>query len=384
MKQLTGRSLFFSSMMGLLGPAVSYAQAPVTVKTVPAKPMAASNVHTSNLHTKSAPKSAVSLKSATQTKSAPQKPLTSKTVAMPQTASISKTFVPVAGTTATAKSNTENQKRPRPISPVQKNVFTANSALNLSAAPAPVVRKSEEKTWNLMGNLSRATSMKDFHDDTRKDSVDFTGRVGLKLDDYSASSFFAYSKNLKEGADDSDWIDTVFSVSRKAWVIANTIKLTPSLIMIAPTSKDSRERQNLMGGIGPGLGFGFDKGILPEGLVLRASVNVLRLVHAYEEAQDGAVNTQWTSAQMLGMSYDYKSVGFSIDFVHRNGLTYQGSLKEKFEHIEELYYNATPNVALAVGHALFGAALKADGETSNYAVTNERDSLVYAGLTITY
>lgn len=232
-------------------------------------------------------------------------------------------------------------------------------------------------------SLARTRSLYDYQDGTLKESTDVGGSLGLSLTDlWKVSLKFAYSQDERD-SEASGWGDTSISVSRKASTFSN-FTMAPAMTVTAPTSKDSGTRQNMTGALTGSLKFGFAEGVLAEGFSLGAGLSLTRIFHDYDTAIDGKVNTQWSSSQSLSAGYKIGDFSISASFAHKNGLSYQDQLRENFEHSEEIAWQGHKNVSFAIGHALSGSALKANGVDSNLSLMNENNSMVYGSISASY
>lgn len=249
----------------------------------------------------------------------------------------------------------------------------------LVAAPAP-----EAKKWSAMVSLSRSTSLYDQKDGSRRDSGDVYARLGLKVtDNWGLSTAIGHSTDLNN-SEYSDFGDVSFGASRKAMKLGTLMSWTPSLAAIFPTSKSSQVYQNMLFAAGGTVSVALVPEILPENLTVGFAVGLTRLVHQYEENSLGGVNTEWSSRQSASVGYSLGRFSLSAQFIHRNSLSYQGTLREGFDHTEDLSYQASDNLSVSIGHSLSGSALRPNGQDSNLALVNENDSTVYGSLTVSY
>lgn len=243
-----------------------------------------------------------------------------------------------------------------------------------------VVIPKVEKTWSMSANLSRATSLYNYQDGTQTESADSLVTASYKIfKNYSLSTIVAYSNDLRK-SESSDWDDTPVRLAVSPWAISQTLYFSPSYFIVVPTSKDSSVRQSMHLAAGAGLGFGFNEGILIPGLALRTSLSLSRLFHEYETALDGKVNSQYSSKQSISGVYSLKKFSLTLEVLHRNSMTYQGNLKEAFEHTEELSFAVSDHFSLAVGHGLHGSVYKANAQDTNLSLINENDSKVYGAV----
>ncbi len=249
-----------------------------------------------------------------------------------------------------------------------------------STQQTAVVIPKVEKTWSTSASLSKATSLNNYQDGTQTESVDSLVTASYKIfKNYSLSTLVTYSNDLRK-PEISDWSDTPIILAPSSWAISRTFKFSPSFFIVAPTSKDSRVRQSMQVAAGAGLGFGFNAGILIPGLTLGTSLSLSRLFHEYETALDGKVNSQYSSKQSISGVYSLKKFSLTLEVLHRNSMTYQGNLKEAFEHTEELGFAVSDHFSLAIGHGLHGSVYKANAQDTNLSLINENDSKVYGAV----
>lgn len=243
--------------------------------------------------------------------------------------------------------------------------------------PAPVV--------DGFVNVSRSTNLYDFQDGSRQDGMDYTGRMNFNISqNYLIRVDAGYSQNLKD-PETSDWNDTSASLRRKPFAISRNLLMGFSVGGVAPTSKDSSKRQNSMGTMTTGLNFSVNPKALIAGLNILGSLSLSKNFHQYETDINGKVLNQYSSSQSLSVAYNWSmGLSASANFVHRNGLTYQNNIRESFEISEEIGYDITKAISVAVGHSNSGNALKANGTDSNVQFMDENSSIVYTSGTVSF
>ena len=262
---------------------------------------------------------------------------------------------------------------------IVKPTVIANVMTSESVMPAKI-----EKLWSVSGTIAQTSNLYDYHDGTRQDSADLLGLFSYKINKtYSLVSAVSYSQDLKT-PESSDFGDLPVTLAHSPWIISKTFSLSQSATLLLPASKDSSKRVGMQFGIGTGISLSVNDGILIPGLSIKSGLSLSRLFDKYETALDGRVNTEYSAKQTISSTYSYKKFSASIEFVHKNALSYQGSLKEGFEHTEELGYSMNDQISFALGHTLAGSALKANGSDSNVSLINDNDSKVYGAITASY
>lgn len=256
---------------------------------------------------------------------------------------------------------------------------TDNAKLQVNVAKP----KPPESRFNGSVNLARYGSLVDHQDGTRMDSLDTSLSMSYMVtENYKLGSLFYYSQNLK--TEMGDWDDANLSFSRKAAPLFSRLLFSPAIVATAPMSKDSRIRQEYLGGIGAAGRFSFQPGTFVGGLDFKFSISLSRNSFQYETATNGKPNNQYSSVQKLVATQNYKKLTSSIVFFHINTLSFQNELRESFMHMEELSYEFSPRFSAAIGHANVGSALKPNGQDNNILLINENSSAVYVSTTVSF
>ncbi len=264
--------------------------------------------------------------------------------------------------------------------------------------------EKEEKTvgptqFEIALQISRGTSLYDHKDGSRSDSMDYLAMPQMKLSFGSVKGKIVYSQNLRDDGNTydgtaaaSDFGDISLTVAKNPykwmWSGPYVITLTPFASGVIPVSKNSLKRDELKTAISAGASFG----IIPDGISpetdcfwsFAIGITAGRNFHTYDTDINGKVLNRYSSNQTLNISYNYKDFSFGVEFINKTRWTYQGNVKSAFEHSQEIGYNVTDNVSVAVGHSNGGSALKANGVDSNLELVNENDSSVYGTLGLSF
>jgi len=232
-------------------------------------------------------------------------------------------------------------------------------------------------------NIARGRSMVDFQDGSRAEVLEIATKLKYGFGpNYKSSLLVVYGQNPK--TQEGDWVDPQFTLSRKEFQMGTKLTFSPGMLLDFPASKDARLRQELQGAAGISGRLGFQPNVLIKGLDLYFSTTLVRKFHRYQTATDGSVNTAYSSLQKLATTYTMGKFSLTGIFYHSNSLTYENGLKESFQHIEEIGYDFTSNINLALGHTNSGPALKANGQDNNILITNDNSSVVYVSTTISF
>lgn len=239
------------------------------------------------------------------------------------------------------------------------------------------------QNFHLKLNVSRSTSLVDFQDGSRTDSMDYEITPSYKIWGGTLAAAITYSQNLRDSqSDDSDAGDIPLSFSIPGWK-NKTSSLTYTLLALAPVSKKSVKRDELQTALNGkvSLQYAQEDG---HGLSAGAAISLGQNFHAYEEDINGAILNKYSSNQTLNLGYGISNWSFSLVGINRTRVTYQRSTKSTFEIIEELEYAASEAMSLTLGHTNSGSTLKPNGVDSNVALIDENNSTIYASLTLVY
>jgi hypothetical protein len=260
---------------------------------------------------------------------------------------------------------------------------TTNKKTNVQeAAPGTATAPAESPLSGLFG-ISRSTSLNDFKDGTRKDGIDYELRAAYSFaPNYSIGTIAGYSQDLKNSAE-SDFANTSVTVRRKGTPWGSYLVGGYGFGVNLPTSKKSSQGQSLYLGTSASIVLDVNPEKLATGLEIKSSVSLTKNFHNYNTAQDGSVNSSWSSLQLIGFQYSLPiKLGASLTVIHRNSLSYQDVLKDSFELTEEIFYSINQTFTVSIGHTNAGSSLKPNATDSNVQIVDEKNSLVYLGLAL--
>ncbi|WP_374029170.1 hypothetical protein [Bdellovibrio bacteriovorus] len=260
----------------------------------------------------------------------------------------------------------------------------ANAAVNSSTAVVQQPKK-EGRIWSGFFSASRSTNLYDFNDGTRRDGMDYSTRLNVKLGkNYSLRFQGGYSQDLKEPEYD-DFSDISTTLQRSPFDLTKSLMMNYRVAATVPVSKDSRIRTNLITSLSTGVTFIINPDRLISGLDITGGLSVARSFHRYETALNGPVNTQYSSNQSFSVSYSFNSgVYVSADFLHRNTWSYQDVMRDSFDISQEIGYEINPTFTVAAGHSNSGSTLRPNGQDSAVDIVDENNSVVYGSLTVVF
>jgi hypothetical protein len=243
------------------------------------------------------------------------------------------------------------------------------------AAPSP---------FSISAGLSKTKSLIDHNDGSRQESNDLEVIPSYAFSWGKTLAVFAFSDDLRDPGN-SDMDDIAIATAFKGWDFKR-FKLAPSLTVVIPESKDSRINKNLETAISGKLTAAVQPRLLIPGLEFATYITFGRNFHRYDTALDGKVLNQYSSKQGFSVGYTIGILSASVDFVHINGWTYQGNLKEAYQHSEEVGIAMGDHFGLAVGisNGPGASVFKQDGYSSNYQFIDENNTLAYAKVSVQY
>lgn len=256
------------------------------------------------------------------------------------------------------------------------------------------IKTKPDYTFKATVEVSRSTSLYDFKDGSRSDSLDLLFYPILKTPVGTFSIKETYSKNLNNEADTANGFSDAtvsygFGAKDWEWSAPYILTMSPSISVVIPISDLSVKKNQLQTAVAGGLAFG----IRPDGLATAkaGSWNVViaitagRSFHTYEEDINGSVLNKYSSNQALNLGYSISNWSFGLYYTNRSRWTYQGNIKQSFVLSQVISYSFNDNFYATVGHSNdAGSVLKANGFESNIQIIDENNSGVYLTLGSTF
>jgi hypothetical protein len=290
-----------------------------------------------------------------------------------------------------------------PYSATSPDLFSKATtvALNDSTNPTSLsysAKESQEgetsKAFGISLTLGQTVGLYDRQDSTRDRYIDMEMRLRYRFSSQTSFSFLS-AGSIDQNDSDNNGIDSaLFSISQTGLDYFSKVNhekilyFSPYLSINTPVSKVQRD-QSFRGALAPGLNFGLGEGALPlKQLSLGFGISFSRNFYAYETSAGGSSNSQYSSVQSMSLGYELSSrINLSLNLRHFNSWSFQGTPGESYSHNQEIDYRISKPVALAIGHTYgnpSASIYKADGQTTNFNLVNEKDSYVYGNLTYTY
>lgn len=256
-----------------------------------------------------------------------------------------------------------------------------------SAFSAPVNQVTQQPITQDQGqfftsfSLARSATLIDQQDGTAEQylsaNIDLSKSLGSEM---FLTGSLAYEQNLKY-PEFNDLSDIFFSFSHANIGQQNNWRIPFSINVIMPASKMSVRINSLQLGVVTGIGFVSTPQLFKR-WILGANLSLGRLFHQYTTSLNGDVLNEYISNQSAFASYRWSQASLTMRILHRNAQSYFGTLKEGFEHSQNLSFGITPAINASIGHTNGGDIFKANGQDRNLSLINENASTYYMALEV--
>lgn len=248
---------------------------------------------------------------------------------------------------------------------------------------AGIAQKASKSAWSMATSIGRTSSLYVNNDGNQSSSVDFAVAPSVALGpDYTLSALIESSQDLVR--EEYDYGRGLLTLTKSSGYTAlnKRIKITPYARLSLPLSKLAKAASLQ---VGTSLGGRFDVNpdfLISKKLGLGLLLSLTRNFHNYDTAIDGTVNTQYSSVQAFETSWAFSDRwNFTFTLGHYDTISYQGVAKDYLSHSEEVSFKANSRLSFTAGHAWgnpYVSSRRADGRDINFAVNDDRNSLVYA------
>lgn len=261
----------------------------------------------------------------------------------------------------------------------------SNSTTTPNGSSEAQAETKKVKRFSLDVSIGFSSSLHNADDPDQSMSGELAFSPSVKVtNDYSFALSAKIDQDFK-GFTETKFSDTEFSLRRAAWAINDHLGFTPGISWLAPTSTKSREMDSLYGSFrfNPRLKFTF----VPSGIPLEGqyTFSYIKNFHEYKTTAGGGSNLDYAFRHRLQPSIPLgEKFALNFDFLRTSGWTYNGNPKNTFDIGEEFSFQATDQVALAVGHSNGGNAYKVNGVDPNVALFDEQSSSVYGSMSVTF
>lgn len=197
-----------------------------------------------------------------------------------------------------------------------------------------------------------------------------------------ASSVIIYSVNDKDSSQ-NDLEDTLFSVSSIPKNISRVFKARYFVSGSLGLSKSSREVKGQYGALGGGFGLILDSdAVRTPGISLSSSLSLLKAFQKSEQTTKDEPNVNLYSVNNNILSYNWKKLTTSIQFMFVNSLKYDEDISNVYLTTQEVSYAFTKNFSTVLGHANKAKTMDDESGEFNIRVLNNETSYFYVRLDI--
>lgn len=180
--------------------------------------------------------------------------------------------------------------------------------------------------------------------------------------------------------------DSLFRLNYGTYELNPTFAINADFYSVLPTSKKSRQEDSLVTSLTlrPNLVINLSRNLL-KGLVLYFRSSVTRHFHNFTTTLRSDSNSKYSMGQRLDIEYQpFKQWSLLVSGAFVNAWTYGGTMKQNFRAFEEVGYLFHDHFLMNVGHRNEGSRLKADGQSSNVDLFNNRTSIIYTTIKYTF
>ncbi len=212
----------------------------------------------------------------------------------------------------------------------------------------------------------------------KKEAMTYYGLFSAKIsDNWATGTEVMYNQDLNQPKR-SDWADTPLVLTYRGLKPAPALGMSTSLIGVIPTSNGSKQRA-LQHSLGGAMRFWINSAYMPFSEKLNFSVyaNLLKGTHSRQydppatAEGDPTYFNSYTSRQTVSLSYNGDIFFASVDFHHRNAITYNNTLKESYLHTESIGFVIDKKYTLALSHEFGGPAHQENGQSNYYFFSDE-------------
>jgi hypothetical protein len=273
------------------------------------------------------------------------------------------------------------------LTPVIAFASATPNTSSTTTAQAPATAKAA-KAWISAVSISRSNSLYDQKNGTEQASWDLSASTRYKWNkDWSSAVLLEGSQDLMDETA-SDWSRLQLSTRRAGIPLGSSWKSMVNANLGLPISR-VQKAATLKASVGlSGRADLNSKSAFDDRFSFAGLLSFTRNIHDFETAKSGSVNTQYSSVQGIETGWSFtEKTSISLSLSHINTWTYQGTMKEYYSHSQELGYQASPMVGLALGHqygAPFASVWSTRGDSYNFQIIDEDNSYVYGSMTLSF
>jgi hypothetical protein len=286
--------------------------------------------------------------------------------------------LPISLLCALAQADTVTIAQPAPA-----NTLAAPAAATSTAA-APKKEEAPSVKYNFTYEAGYTVQSQTQPDGSRSQSGSHGFKPGLSYGEYRAGATFEYEQDLIDSEADT-WSDPVLTLSKKAWVLNDYLKLGPSGALVLPLKDSTRNEVGLMYGISGALTLSLNtKTLGMDSWSLGYQLSMAKNFTSFDtNAKTGNPNRSYRIRNRITTGYNLPA-DFSLFamFDFNSDYSINGVVTNSFLALQSLGYSINDNVSLSFSHANGGAYLKSSTYENNLKLYDTENSSYSLGLEV--
>ncbi len=264
--------------------------------------------------------------------------------------------------------------------------FTSATAVaQSSTSNVASVKKGleDKKRWSLRVDSTISRDLLKTSDTQHSASTQNSLKFGYVTGFGSISAKTSFSKELTNERE-AYMGDSSFSFSRNVASPTKGIVSFGSLSFKIPTSEGSKDYAKLRTGVSLSEGISISDEILPlKNFSILTILGATKNFHEFKTSLTGRSNTSYSLSGVAYLTYSATDkLYFNLGGTYMKGWTYENNTKDLYSFSQAVGYSFTSAFNLEVGHEFGGSPLSPNGRKTEIEFFDERDSSVYASLTI--
>lgn len=261
------------------------------------------------------------------------------------------------------------------------------SAINTSVAAKPTDKKEEAPSIKYSLTLGAEYGMQAQEQDegARDQSVTYTFKPGISYGEYTMKLEEYFEQNLvdSQSTNSESWTDPVLSMSKKAWVLNDYVKVGPSGSLLLPV-KDSTRNNGTLYSANAALSFSLNtKTLGMDAWSFGYQILAGKTFTKFDTNAKGDPSPDHKFRNRLTFGYQFtdKFSYFNL-FDFTSSYSVNGVVTNGFSSLQSFGYDITDNISVSLSHSNSGPYLKKDTYENNLKLYDEAGSSYSLGLDV--
>lgn len=202
-------------------------------------------------------------------------------------------------------------------------------------------------------------------------------------DEYKARLWVDITKDLADSYEEK-LQNTKITFSKRAYEFGKSIKYTPSITTVLPTSEKSKRNEEMILGLELNSSFSY---AVNDKFRLSYNPRVGKNFHEYKTSRTNANNTEYKFIQFAGMSYSLSDkLSTSATLIYSNTWSYEGTRRDpSYVSILTLGYSVTNALSASVGTIQGGSLLEREnGADKEIELYDENETTLFGNLSLSF